>query len=268
MKQPHPQTDPFGLAGKTCVVTGAASGIGRGIALALAAEGAAVAVLDRNAEGAAETAALIEAAGHKALAVTCDIAKPDSVIAAATTVAQWLGPVWGLVNSAGVLQSGGLTDLALEDWNHLFAINLTGYLLCSQVFGRQMLAAGGGSVVHVSSIGATHVTTGLGAYSVTKAGVIAMSNLFAAEWGSQGVRSNVILPGLIQTPLAAAAYDSPEKIAIRASAVPLRRVGQPDDLAQVALFLVSPRSAYVTGAEIAVDGGLPHNFMSLIPRFS
>lgn len=267
MNQQNPERDAFELAGKTCVVTGAASGIGRGIARALAAEGATVAVLDRNAGGAAETVSLIESTGGRAIVLTCDMAEPASITAAAAAVAQQLGPAWGLVNNAAVLQTGGLTDLALEDWNRLCAINLTGYLLCAQAFGRQMLASGGGSVVHVSSIGAKHVTAGLGAYSITKAGVIAMSNLLAAEWGPKGIRSNVILPGLIQTPLAAGAYDSPDKIATRAGAVPLRRVGQPEDLAQVALFLVSPRSAYVSGAEITVDGGLPHNFMSLIPRF-
>jgi NAD(P)-dependent dehydrogenase (short-subunit alcohol dehydrogenase family) len=135
------------------------------------------------------------------------------------------------------------------------------------VFGRVMLERGEGAVVHTSSIGARFVTAGLGAYSITKAAVISMSNLFAAEWGPRGVRSNVVLPGLIQTPLSQAAYDNPKNVEARQNAIPLRRVGQPDDLAQVALFLVSPRSGYVNGAEIMVDGGFSHNVMSLIPRF-
>jgi NAD(P)-dependent dehydrogenase (short-subunit alcohol dehydrogenase family) len=257
----------FGLEGRVCVVTGGGSGIGRGTALALAGDGAKVAVLDRNGQGANETLDLMRKAGGEGIALACDISDEAAVHAAGAEVAATLGPVYALVNNAGVLQSGNLTNMPLADWNQLFAINLTGYLICSQVFGKVMLERGEGAVVHTSSIGARFVTGGLGAYSITKAAVISMSNLFAAEWGPHGVRSNVILPGLIQTPLSQAAYDNPKNVEARQNAIPLRRVGQPDDLAQVALFLASPRSGYVNGAEIMVDGGFSHNVMSLIPRF-
>lgn len=257
----------FGLADRVCVVTGAGSGIGRGVAQALAGDGAKIAVIDRNLDGAEETLNQIRASGGDGIALGCDISDPVAVQTAGAEVAEKLGPAYALINNAGVLQSGNLTDIDLADWNRLFAVNLTGYLICSQVFGRVMLERGEGSVVHTSSIGARFVTGGLGAYSITKAAVISMSNLFAAEWGPNGVRSNVIMPGLIQTPLSQAAYDDPRNVEARQNAIPLRRVGQPDDLAQVALFLASPRSGYVNGAEIMVDGGFSHNVMSLIPRF-
>lgn len=257
----------FGLEGRICVVTGGGSGIGRGIALVFAADGAKVAVLDCNEKGAQETARLVAGAGGEAIAIGCDISDEASVKAAEARVSSKLGKAHVLVNNAGVLQSGNLTDIPIDDWNRLFAINLTGYLLCAQAFVPAMLERGEGSVVHTSSIGARFVTSGLGAYSVTKAAVISMSNLMAAEWGPSGVRSNVILPGLIQTPLSQAAYENPKNVQAREAAIPLGRVGQPDDLAQVALFLASPRSSYVNGAEIMVDGGFSHNVMSLIPRF-
>lgn len=257
----------FGLEGRVCVISGAGSGIGRGTALALAADGAKVAVLDRNAAGAEETLGLIRKAGSEGIALACDISDQAAVESAGHEVAERLGPAYALINNAAVLQSGNLTDMALDDWNRLFAINLTGYLICSQVFGRMMLDRGEGSVVHTSSIGARFVTGGLGAYSISKAAVISMSNLLAAEWGPKGVRSNVILPGLIQTPFSQAAYEDPRNVEARQNAIPLRRIGQPEDLAQVALFLASPRSGYVNGAEIMVDGGFSHNVMSLIPRF-
>lgn len=257
----------FGLDGRVCVVTGGGSGIGRQTALEMATEGALVAILDRNAKGAEETLALIRANGGDGLALDCDVSDEAAVHAAGAEVAARLGPTYALVNNAAVLQGGSLTDLPLAEWNRLIAINLTGYLICSQVFVKPMLERGEGSVVHMSSIAARFVTTGLGGYSVVKTAIISMSNLFASEWGPKGVRSNVVLPGMIQTPFSQAAYENPLNVEARKNAVPLRRIGQPEDIAQVALFLASPRSGYLNGAEIMVDGGFSHNIMSLIPRF-
>jgi glucose 1-dehydrogenase len=256
----------FGLEDKVCVVTGAGGGIGRAIALALSQDGASVAVLDRDPAGAEETAALVEAQGGRAIPLACDISDQHAVQAARDSVEDRLGKADALVNNAGVLQTGHLTDMPLADWNRLFAINLTGYLICAQAFVPAMLERGAGSVVHVASIGARFAAAGLGAYSITKAAVVSMSNLLAAEWGPRGVRSNVILPGLIQTPLSQHLYEDPANVEIRKSAVPMRRIGQPQDIAEAALFLASPRSSYVNGAELMIDGGLNHNFMGMIPR--
>lgn len=266
MREPQEFRNAFGLADKVCVVTGAGGGIGRGIALALSRDGARVAVLDRNQAGAEETAALVEAAGGRAIALACDISDEKAVQAARHSVEERLGAAHALVNNAGVLQSGPLTDMPLADWNRLFAINLTGYLICAQAFVPAMLERGEGSVVHVASIGARFAAPGLGAYSITKAAVLAMSNLLAAEWGPRGVRSNVIMPGLVQTPLSQHLYDDPRNVDNRKAVVPLRRIGQPQDIAEAALFLASPRSSYVNGAELMVDGGLNHAFMGMIPK--
>ena len=173
----------LGLAGQVCVVTGAGSGIGAAIAGAFAAEGAAVALLDRNADACRRVADALTAQGHRALAVECDIASEASVIAAAATVDEQLGPCAALVNNAGLLRAASLEDVSVAEWDSVLAVNLTGYLLCSRVFGRRMLAAGRGSIVHIASIAALHPQTGSGSYSASKGAVLLLSRQMAAEWG-------------------------------------------------------------------------------------
>jgi len=256
----------FGLEGKTCVVTGAGSGIGRATALALAADGARVAVLDRNVAGAEETAHLVARAGGEGIAIGCDIGKTDSIEAARLAVHARFGDADVLVNNAGIIRPGGLEDLSLEDWNALIAVNLTGYFLCSQAFGRPMLARGGGALVHVSSIAAVCPTPLTGSYSVGKAGVSMLSQLLAVEWGPRGVRSNAVLPGFVVTALVKTVWDKPGVREQRSRLVPSRRAGEPEDLAQTILFLASERAAYVNGAEILVDGAFSKSLMSSVPR--
>jgi glucose 1-dehydrogenase len=148
----------------------------------------------------------------------------------------------------------------------VIAVNLTGYLICAREFGRDMLEAGKGSVVHVASVAATNPQTRSGAYSASKAGVLLLSRQMAAEWGPRGVRSNAILPGMIRTPLSARFYDEPGFEAKRAAATASRRIGKPDDIAEPTIFLASDRSAYVNGAELTVDGGLGCMLMDMVPR--
>jgi NAD(P)-dependent dehydrogenase (short-subunit alcohol dehydrogenase family) len=236
----------FGLEGQVCVVTGAGGGIGQGIALALAAEGARVVVLDINEAGASETVGLIKEAGG--------------------VTERWGAPEV-LVNNAAGIRPGPLDSLAISDWNATLDLNLTAYLACAQVFTRGMREKRQGALVHISSAAADFVTPFGGAYSVSKAGVTMLARQLAVEWGPLGLRSNAIVPGFIYTPLAKSIYDKPGVMESRVEAVPCRRIGQPDDIAQAVLFLASPRASYVNGAELRVDGGVTSNFLTLVtPR--
>ncbi|MCW5748589.1 MAG: SDR family oxidoreductase [Alphaproteobacteria bacterium] len=258
--------DWLGLSGRVCVVTGAGGGIGGAIAATLAAAGAVVALLDKNAETCAATTGALVDKGARAVAIACDTADPASVTAAAERVTASLGPCDVLVNNAGFLIPGALATLTLEDWNANMAVNLTGYFLCAQIFGRGMLERRKGALVHIASIAASQPQPWSGAYSVTKAGVAMLSRQLAAEWGASGVRSNVVSPGLIRTPLSEAFYQHEETARRRAELVPVGRVGMPQDIADAVTWLASDRAAYVSGEEVIVDGGVTQTLMGLIPR--
>ncbi|MEO5794293.1 MAG: SDR family oxidoreductase [Rhodoferax sp.] len=254
------------LDGQVCAVTGAASGIGAAIARSLAQAGARVALLDRDLAGCEQIANALTAQGASALAVACDVASEASVQAAAQRVHAAWGPAYALINNAGLLRAGGLADVSLDDWNAVLAVNLTGYLLCARAFGAQMRQAGRGSLVHVASVSGLTPQTQSGAYSASKAGVLLLSRQLAVEWGPQGVRSNAVCPGMVRTALSAKFYEEPGFEAKRAAVTASRRVGEPQDIADVALFLASPRAAYVNAAEITVDGGMTSMLMDMVPR--
>lgn len=264
MLDPH---DWLGLTGKICVVTGAGGGIGTAVAINLAGAGGRLALLDRTEGQAAQAAsAVMRETGVEALALACDVSDPLSVTAAAAAVHSTLGPTDVLVNNAALLRPGGLADLPLTEWNALLAVNLTGYFLCAQNFGAQMRAKGRGALVHVASISASHPQPLSGAYSVSKAGVQMLSRQLAIEWGAQGVRSNLVSPGMVETPMSRPFYEQPGVRDRRSSVVPSRRIGQPQDMADAVLFLASDRASYVNGEEILVDGGYGRTIMGLIPR--
>lgn len=256
----------FGLAGRVAVVTGGASGIGRAIALGLADAGAKVTVLDRDGDGASETARLISVAGGQCRVLDCDVSDPASVQAAANTIGAEDGPARILVNNAAIIRPGGLMDLALADWSALLSVNLNGYFICAQTFGRIMKASGGGSIVHNASIAARNPTPQTGAYSVAKAGVAMLSRQLAVEWGPFGIRSNCVSPGMILTPFSQSMYDKPGVREARCATIPARRIGEPDDIVSAVLFLASDQAAYITGADLGIDGGFAGNLLGLIPR--
>ncbi len=255
--------DWLDLAGKNVVVTGAGGGIGFGIAECFVQAGARVMVLDVSAD-LARTAA--EKLGHGAIGVGCDVSSETSVQNAAEHLVRELGPCDVLVNNAGILRPGALATLSLADWNALLAVNLTGVFLCSQKFGAQMLARGRGSLVHVASIASRFPQGFSGAYSASKAGVVLLSQGLATEWGPQGVRSNCLSPGNTRSGMTAPILAVPGIEAQRVAMVPTRRIADPSDMGEVAMFLASERSSYVNGENISVDGGFGRTLLDLFPR--
>lgn len=247
----------LGLQGRTVVVTGAGGGIGQALARGFAEAGARLVLLDRD-TGATEPLAR---ALPDAAALACDVTDEAAVAAAAAGIKADV-----LVNNAAVLRPGPLDQVPIADWQRMLDVNLTGYLRCAQGFGRGMLARGRGALVHVASIAASQPQPASGAYSPSKAAIAMLSRQLAAEWGPRGVRSNVVSPGLVRTPLSEPFYaDEPTRLR-REGMVPLRRIGRTQDIADAAVWLASDRAAYVTGQEIVVDGGLSQALMGLVPR--
>ena len=177
--------DWLGLKDRVCVVTGAGGGIGRAVALGMAEAGASVVLLDKDEERCRATAEVLRPIGARTLALACDIADPQSV-AAAEHASRAIGPCDILVNNAGMLLPGSLATVPLEEWNLLLSVNLTGYLLCAQAFGKAMIERGRGAIVHTASIAGSNAQGFSGAYSVSKAGVLMLSRQLAVEWGPHG----------------------------------------------------------------------------------
>ena len=259
-------SDWLGLSGRVAVVTGGGGGIGRATAVSFAKAGAKVAVLDRDEKGLETTRSELRALGAEPVVAACDTTNADSVTAAAETIEKSLGPCSILINTAAILRAGALDTLSLAEWNTTIAVNLTGYFLCAQIFGRQMRKRGAGSLVHIASVAGSNAQGFSGAYSVSKAGVVMLSRQLASEWGPQGIRSNVVSPGLVVTPMSQAFYDTPGVTERRTAVVPMRRIGAPQDMADAILFLASDRASYVNGDEIVVDGGFTRTIMNLVPR--
>lgn len=256
----------LGVEERVCVVTGAAGGIGAEIARQLLDAGARVALLDRNDQALTFALAGLKKGADRAMAVSCDVTSAEGVQAAADKVQAAWGPTSVLVNNAAALYADALMDIAIEKWNQLLAVNLSGYLLCAQAFGRQMIAGGGGCMVHMASISATVPQPYSGAYSVSKAGVKMLSQLLAVELGEHRVRSNVVSPAMIRTPMSEGIYQDNSVRQRREQIVPAGRISTPMDVAGAVLFLASDRASYISGQEILVDGGLTQAWLSLIPR--
>lgn len=253
------------LRAKVAVVTGGGAGIGRGIAHGLAAVGAHVVVLDRDEAGCAVAAEICEKGGRTKF-FACDVTSDENVARVASQVMTEVGSPAILVNNAGTMLPGGLDATSLTDWERILSLNLTGYLRCARVFGASMLEQRTGAIVHVASIAASFPQSYSGAYSVSKAAVIMLSRQLAVEWGPRGVRSNVVSPGMIRTPLTEAIYQAPGVHEARRALVPAQRIGRPEDIADTVVFLASERASYINGEEIIVDGGFARTIMGVIPR--
>jgi glucose 1-dehydrogenase/3-oxoacyl-[acyl-carrier protein] reductase len=245
------------LAGKIALVTGAARGIGRGIAEVFADAGADVAINDIDGGPAAqETAASVRARGRRAVVVTADVARRQQVEPMFEQVWAALGPVDILVNNAGIETIVPFLDLTDEQWTRLVDTNLRGAWLCSQVYCRRALGEGRrGSIVNIGSIQAAKALPGRTHYAPTKLGLEALTRNMSAEMTPQGIRVNCIHPGLIDTDMTAWVMKDPALLPVVLAQISMGRAGQPREIGMVAAFLASDAASYVTGQSIFVDGG-------------
>lgn len=243
------------LKDKTAIVTGASRGIGRAIAVRFAQEGAKVALIYNQSESAARTAAEeIAASGGVALTIRHDVAQVDGAAQVAEqVVAEW-GKIDILVNNAGIIRDGLFLQMTLEDWNAVMQTNLTGAFFFCKAVAREMMSKRAGSIINMSSVAAQHSNKGQCNYAASKAGVEAMTRTLAVELASRKIRCNAVAPGFIETEMTETVRKmAGDKIS---AAIPLKRYGQPLDIANAALFLASDESSYVTGQVFTVDGGL------------
>ena len=242
---------PFSLSGKTAVVTGAGSGIGKATAEALAAAGAHVVVADRNMAAARAVAAALPSA----VAVEADVTDEAAI---ETMLSAAPDPVDILVNNAGLAIRRPAVELTAGEWNKVVDVNMTAVFLCSRAAARRMIARGsGGAIVNVASImglsgGGLYPNI---SYQTTKGAVVNMTRALAVEWAPHGIRVNAVAPTYVRTPFIKPITDQPDLVAKIEAMTPLRRLAEPEDVASAILFLASPGAAMVTGHTLPVDGG-------------
>jgi 3-oxoacyl-[acyl-carrier protein] reductase len=242
------------LTGKVALVTGAAQGIGRAIALLLAQKGADIVVSDINLEKAQETAKEIETIGRRAMAIKVDVANSDNVERMVQAILERFGQIDILVNNAGIARDKLVLRMTEEDWDAVLNINLKGTFHCTKAVVKHMSKQRSGKIVNIASVVGEMGNAGQANYSASKAGVIGFTKTIAREFARRGINVNAIAPGYIQTPMTDVL---PEKVkeGLRRM-IPLERLGQPEDVAEAVFFLVSEASSYITGQVLNVNGGI------------
>jgi len=244
------------LQGKVALVTGAGSGIGQAIALLFAKEGADIGVNDIDLLSAEHTVAAVKQIGRRAIAIKADVFEPDAVDAMVDRVINELGGVHILVNNAGVpLRGPMLEEQTVERWDRAVAVILRGTYLCSRRAGQWMSVHKTGKILNISSLAGIIGSPDHGGYGPAKAAVINLTRNLAVEWGKYNINVNCIAPGLINTPLTQRTIAREPALANISKGIPLGRMGETDDIAKAALFLVSDDANYITGATLPVDGG-------------
>ena len=247
----------FSLAGKVAIVTGGSRGIGRSIAVALAEAGADVCVAARKPEALEETVAAIQATGRKAIAVPTNVRDADALQNLVNETKSQLGRIDVLVNNAGANPAfGPIQNFEDRSWDMVMNTNVKALFLLSKMVRLVMLEQGqGGTIINVSSTGGVRAGSGLGAYSVSKAGVIMLTQVCAKEWGTDGIRVNCIAPGLIKTDFSRALWENDAILKNSVQGGALRRIGDPDEMAGAVVYFASPASSFTTGQTLVMDGG-------------
>jgi NAD(P)-dependent dehydrogenase (short-subunit alcohol dehydrogenase family) len=255
------------LENKVAIITGAGSGLGRASAIRFAVEGAAVVCADRDAEGAAGTVAAVERAGGRAVAVEMDVTVEEDHARMTAVALETYGRIDAIYANAGIGEAGTVGGTSKEAWDRMIAINLTGVWLANRAVIPTMERQGGGSIINQASIGGIAGVKGIAAYAAAKAGVIGLTKQGAVEYGPSNIRFNAVAPGTVPTPLVTNVYEQrggmsggvgnsvEEGLQAAAQRYPMLRLGEPEDIANMALFLASDEAKWITGQVFAVDGG-------------
>lgn len=250
----------FGLRDRVYFVTGAASGIGRSVSEALVAQGARVAMADVNAEGCEAAARAIDPSGKATLALPLDVRNLAGTEAAVATAEDRLGPLDGLVASAGISRPSPAESMDPELWDEVIGINLTGAFRSAQVVARRMLLRGSGAIVLMGSTSSLGGQPGRSHYCATKAAIYSLTKTLALEWGSRGIRVNSVAPNSVNTPMVRKGVPESFLRGVIEDRTPLGRIAESNEVAAATLFLLSDAASYITGALLPVDGGLTAGF--------
>lgn len=245
----------FSLARKRTLVTGASRGLGAEIAAVLADAGADVALVGRDAEGLEATKKVVESKGRRAVTISADLATVDGPRQAAVKAVEFFGTIDILVNNAGVFHRQPLLETTVENWDETLAVNLRAPLLLAQGVVPGMIVQGRGKIINISTVASVVGCEGHAAYGASKGGMNQLTQVMAAEWGPLGIQTNAVAPAIVMTDMAKAAWSDEAKAGPVKARIPVRRFGEPVEIADMVLYLASSASDFVCGQVLLIDGG-------------